>query len=424
MQAKYVKFGAGLALAALLGAACGSDDSEPATTGEPAPETTVDDSADNGDDANGDATDTSVDTGAADVRATLTAQLQEHVYLAGTAIATAVGDGGDLEAPATASAVATLDENSVALSETVASVYGEAGGEQFLALWRDHIGFFVEYTLAGAGGDAEGQEQARADLDGYRAEFGAFIEGATEGGLPADAVAEELVVHVESVFDTIDAVLEGSPDVYPLLKEAAGHMPGTANVLAGAIVDQFPDMFDGSVDSQGSEVRTVLTAQLQEHVYLAGLAINQAVADGGDLEAPATASAVETLDSNSQDLADTVASVYGDDAGEQFLALWRDHIGFFVEYTLAGAGGDAEGQEQARADLDGYRAEFGAFIEGATEGRLPANAVAEELTVHVETVFDTIDAVLEGSPEVFPRLREAASHMPGTAQVLAGGILG
>ncbi|HUF33719.1 MAG TPA: hypothetical protein VMN58_10990, partial [Acidimicrobiales bacterium] len=166
MNPKYLKLGAGLALAALLGAACGTDDGGTASTGDPATETTDEDGTTN-------ASDTSVDTGAADLRAGLTALLQEHVYLAGTAIATAVGDGGDLEAPATASAVATLDQNSVALSEAISSVYGEAGGEQFLALWRDHIGFFVEYTLAGAGGDQAGQDQARAELDGYRTEFGA-----------------------------------------------------------------------------------------------------------------------------------------------------------------------------------------------------------------------------------------------------------
>ena len=68
-----------------------------------------------------------VESGAATLRAGLTSLLQEHVYLAGAAIATAVGAGGDMEAPAVQSAVATLDENSVALSEAVASVYGDAG---------------------------------------------------------------------------------------------------------------------------------------------------------------------------------------------------------------------------------------------------------------------------------------------------------
>ena len=36
-----------------------------------------------------------------------------------------------------------------------------------------------------------------------------------------------------------------------------------------------------------------------------------------------------------------VGGIYGDKAGNQFLELWRAHIGFFVNYTLGKATGDA-----------------------------------------------------------------------------------
>jgi plastocyanin len=363
-----------------------------------------------------------VDSPAATLRAGLTSLLQEHVYLAGAAISTAVGAGGDLEAPAVVSAVETLDANSVALSEAVASVYGPEAGEQFLALWRTHIGFFVDYTLGGATGDTAAQDAARANLDNYRADFGAFIDSATGGTLPADAVADALQVHVDSLLVAVDAVLAGTPDVYTKLRDAAQHMPMTALALAGAIATQMPEQFTGDVASPASELRSGLTHLLQEHVYLAGLAINQAVADGGDLAAPATADAVAALDANSVALSEAIASVYGPDAGEQFLALWRTHIGFFVDYTLGGATGDTAAQGAARADLDGYRAAFGAFVESATGGALPADAVAEELAVHVDSLLAAVDAVLAGSPDVFPLLRTAAQHMPGTALALAGAI--
>jgi len=183
-------------------------------------------------------------TGASgDLRAGLTALLQEHVYLAGLAINQAVADKGDLTAPATKAAVAALDANSVGLSDAISSVYGAAGGEQFLALWRKHIGFFVDYTLGGATGDAAKQAKAKADLDGYRNDFGAFLESATKGGLTKQAVADELTPHVQTLFAAIDAVLAHSPDVYAKLKTAADHMPMTAQVLAGAIAKQFPDKF-------------------------------------------------------------------------------------------------------------------------------------------------------------------------------------
>ncbi|MGH9139403.1 MAG: copper amine oxidase [Acidimicrobiales bacterium] len=365
---------------------------------------------------------TPVESGAATLRAGLTSLLQEHVYLAGAAISTAVSAGGDMQAPEVVSAVDTLDANSVALSEAVGSIYGAEAGEQFLALWRAHIGFFVDYTLGGATGDTAAQDAARQQLDDYRADFGAFIESATGGALPADAVAANLQVHVNTLIMAIDAVLAGSPDAYTLLQAAASHMPGTALALSGAIATQMPDQFDGDPAGPASEMRSGLTHLLQEHVYLAGLAINQAVADGGDLEAPATANAVAALDANSVALSEAIASLYGAEAGEQFLALWRAHIGFFVDYTLGGATGDTAAQDAARQQLDDYRADFGAFIESATGGALPADAVAANLQVHVDTLITAIDAVLAGSPDVFPALRTAAGHMPGTALALATAI--
>ena len=53
----------------------------------------------------------------------------------------------------------------------------------------------------------------------------------------------------------------------------------------------------------------MLTDLLQEHVYLAGIAIEQAVEAGGDMEAPAVKAAVATLDGNTVELAEVVGSV-------------------------------------------------------------------------------------------------------------------
>jgi hypothetical protein len=244
MPRTIIRVAAPLALAAMLGVACGDDGSSAAETGQ-APETTEAPATDTThEDMGGGSTDGDpTATPAAELRSGLTALLQEHVYLAGIAINQAVADGGDLEAPATADAVATLDANSVALSEAIASVYGDEGGEQFLALWRAHIGFFVEYTLGGATGDTAAQDAARQQLDDYRADFGAFVDSATGGNLPADAVAAELQVHVDTLITAIDAILAGDPQVYGLLAEAASHMPGTAAALASAIATQMPDTF-------------------------------------------------------------------------------------------------------------------------------------------------------------------------------------
>jgi hypothetical protein len=235
MISRYAKLAAPLALVAIIAAACGSNDSSSSagdmTTTESHDAMTTD--RDAGD----------VATPAADLRAGLTAQLQEHVYLAGIAIAAAADAGGDLQHPAVASAVETLDANSVALGDAVASVYGDDAGAQFLELWRKHIGFFVDYTLGGATGDTAKQAAAESALDQYRQDFGAFVESATDGNLSVDQVADELQTHVDSLLVAVDAVLAGDPSVYPKLREAASHMPMTAQALAGAIVAANPDSF-------------------------------------------------------------------------------------------------------------------------------------------------------------------------------------
>ena len=221
---------AALAAASLGVAACGEDDKSDGAT------------ASSGMTASDSRSGASTETGAAELRATLTAGLQEHVYLAGIAISNGVGSG--LDSAEFKAAAGTLDQNSIALSEAIGSVYGDDAGKQFLSIWRDHIGFFVDYTKAKASGDEQAANAAKQKLDGYRAEFGAFLASANPE-LTKEAVATELKPHVNSVFKTIDAVVAKSPQTFDLLQQAAAHMPNTANVLAGAIATQYPDKFGG-----------------------------------------------------------------------------------------------------------------------------------------------------------------------------------
>jgi hypothetical protein len=173
-------------------------------------------------------------TAAAGLRATLTALLSDHVWLAGNALNTAVLKGGNLKDPGVAGAVAALDANSVALSKAVGSAY-PAAEKPFLASWRQHIGFFVNYTLGKATKNAAMVTKAKSDLNGYRTSFGQLINSVVPE-LPADAVAKELIPHVQTLLDAIDAAVAGSPDFQTKLSMAAEHMTMTAAVLTGGIV--------------------------------------------------------------------------------------------------------------------------------------------------------------------------------------------
>ncbi len=210
--------GLGLAAAlALTGCSAAATETEP-TTEASAPAAEVVDT---------------VNSDGAGLRAALTALLADHVYLAGAAIHQALQDGGNLTTEKVGAAVAALDENSVEVSKLVGSAYPEAE-QPFLDSWRSHIPFFVNYTVAKATGDQAGVDQAVSDLNGYAVSFGQLINSVVPE-LPAEAVQGELEMHAVSLLAAIDADIAGDPAYYGLLKEAAGHMPMTAQALAGGI---------------------------------------------------------------------------------------------------------------------------------------------------------------------------------------------
>jgi hypothetical protein len=354
-------------------------------------------------------------TKAADLRAGLTYLLEEHVQLAGIATGTAIAKKGNLKDPAVTAAVGALDANTVALGKAIGAAYPKAEAP-FLASWRQHIGFFVDYTLGKATKDAAKTDKAIKDLDGYRTSFGQLINSVVPE-LPADAVAEELKPHVASLFAAIDAQVAGDPKQFELLQAAADHMPMTAATLAGGIA---ANLKLGAADTKAADLRAGLTGLLTQHVYAAGIAINTAVAKGGDLKDPMVVGAVGALDKNSVALSKAIGAAYPK-AEAPFLASWRQHIGFFVDYTLGKATKDAAKAAKAQKDLDGYRTGFGQLISSVVP-ELPADAVAEELKPHVASLSAAIDAVVAGDPSAFPKLQTAAGHMPGTAATLAGGI--
>jgi hypothetical protein len=330
-----------------------------------------------------------VDSPAADLRARLTALLQEHVYLAGIGVATAYVAGAD-SAEFTAAA-AQLDLNTADLAEVIGSIAGDDQADAFSALWSAHIGNFVDYAVAVKGGDTAGAMAAQAALTQYTADAGAFFEQISDGNLPADAVSEALTMHVSTLSAAIDALAAGDPMASDALKTAADHVGEDAATIAGGLATAAG--LEGDPSDDASTLRSGLTALLQEHVYLASYAVFTAYTSEGGVESPAFTAAAATLDANSVALSDAVASLAGADNGAAFLDLWREHIGFFVDYAVADATGDEAAKEQAIVDLDGYRPQAGAFFDEVSGGALPADDIAAGLAMHISTLAGAIDSL-------------------------------
>lgn len=178
------------------------------------------------------------DTKAADLRTVLNNLESEHVDLASAA--TRAGFDGDPQFEATA---ASLDKNSVELSKAVGSVYGEEAEAKFLEIWRSHITFFVDYTVAAKAGDQAAMDKAVSNLNGYVTAVSDLLGGAT--GLPKEAVASLVTEHVGLLKSAVDK--HGAGDYagsYQAQHDAREQITTKiADTLAGAIVKQNPDKF-------------------------------------------------------------------------------------------------------------------------------------------------------------------------------------
>lgn len=180
----------------------------------------------------------STDTKAAGLRVVLNNLEAQHVDLASAA--TRAGFDGSPMFEASAGA---LDENSVALSKAIGSVYGGEAEAKFLEIWRSHITFFVNYTVAAKGGDQAGMDKAVSDLNGYVSAISDLLGGAT--GLPKEAVASLITEHVGLLKSAVDKHAAGDyAGSYAAQHDAREQITTKiADTLAGAIVKQNPDKF-------------------------------------------------------------------------------------------------------------------------------------------------------------------------------------
>ena len=172
---------------------------------------------------------------ASDLRVTLDNLFGEHAVLAMNA--TDAGVTGSKSFPAAAKA---LDNNSVALSKAIGSIYGAKAANTFLNgefMWRAHIKFFVDYTVAKAKKNIAGQNKAVANLKQYTVTFGNFLAGAT--GLPKTAVRNDLLGHVLELKGQLDSYASGNYTKAASQYHAAyNHMFMTGDLVAAAIAKQ------------------------------------------------------------------------------------------------------------------------------------------------------------------------------------------
>ena len=404
---------AAVSVASAIGAGCGGSNSTTATTAPAAGSTTAAATTMPASTMDQMTTTAAADgkpgfTPAVDLRIAFNRLLGQHMLTAVDATQVALLGGKSFDAEG-----AALQANTDDLAAAIGSIYGADAKKAFANQWNAHNGYFVNYTVATAKGDAAAKKTAVDGLAMYTRDFGAFLAGAT--GLPADAVTSQLAMHVMHTAKAVD--LFGTKDYAGSYANAAMgyvHMGATGDILSGAIAKQ---KSLGATTGDAADLRVKLDDLLGEHAALAIVAMERGFDGSPDFKA-----AANQLDHNTVALGDLIGSAYGDGAKSTFLSQWRAHIGFFVNYVTALASKDTAKQDEARKGLDGYIKDHGAFLAGATG--LPASAVEAQLRMHVDELLKTIDDYAAGDYKAAAAgARQSFAHMYETGDALSGGII-
>jgi hypothetical protein len=197
------------------------------------------------------------------------------------------------------------------------------------------------------------------------------------------------------------------------------HMFHFGDDLAKAIVAQFPARFpDGNVAfSPRTSLRLDLGRLFGEHLVVAAEAMRAGLTGRPDQDA-----AARSLRANADDLADTIARVFGADAGAAFDEVWSRHLDSYLRYIAAVRTGDAAARATALGELHAYHQLLARFLHGAIPA-LSEEDLATLISQHVTALINQVDAAAAGDEvRSVAVVRDAYRHMFVVGDALGNAI--
>ena len=171
-----------------------------------------------------------------------------------------------------------------------------------------------------------------------------------------------------------------------------------------------------------------LQALLGQHDVLAADMMRGRLRNDEDFAQSANAA----VGQNTDELAQVVATLGGEQRATQFQTLWGEHVTSLFNYSRGLATNDAAVRDEARTALDRFRADGAEFVAEASQGRLTREAVRTELGTHDDHLIQQADAYAAGdfagrtrstargtstpTPSGTPCLRAAAAGAGGRAE--------
>ncbi len=347
---------------------------------------------------------------AVELRAELAAALGARPWLVALAARTTLVDGAG--APRARAARRTLDDGSRALAEQLGAALGDRVQARSLTLLRRDDALLAALARTRALRQPAAAKAVRTSLLADRRALAALL--ATRGRSVRE-LESELAPAARSLTAAVVAVAAGSPRAPASIAATARRATRPAPGIALAAKRRRPAL-TGSPTSPAAELSALAAAAFTDHAY--AQAATDAVVAAGATKGARLRAAVGTLDETTDALAQFVAAVHGEDAGERFALLWRAHTVAFADYTRAKVNGDPIVAQRALSELARFRRQTATLFDELDPEGSP-RGLAAALTVHVDTTTAAIRAQVAKSPKLGPRLLLAADAARGVGRALA-----
>lgn len=134
-----------------------------------------------------------------------------------------------------------------------------------------------------------------------------------------------------------------------------------------------------------STLRATINSLLKEHTVLAGLTLTN-MYDGKDITRLS-----QLMEANANEIGTLVQNLYGQNARDQFMSLWMQHMAEYRNYTIARKSNNTQQMTQARDNLTTIATNMGNLL-GRTSKNMPANTVTALMAEHVAGTLSLVDA--------------------------------
>jgi hypothetical protein len=170
--------------------------------------------------------------------------------------------------------------------------------------------------------------------------------------------------------------------------------------------------------SKAADFRVTMNNLLHEHAVVSANLLQHIYDNKPD---------VDTLraqaDTNAQAIAQQIANVYGSDAQNQFLSMWRGHVSDYVDYTNALKSGDQNAVNQAKQKLDGDADMMAQTLASSIKGT-NKDELAGLFRDHITLTEKVIGAYANNDPQsVSDNQKQAYDQAGKMADILSSAII-